>query len=233
MRLSAEQDRVSDPLPPAYQRLLMDNRDLEMDVTQAAYAEQDSKNLPVFEANMTKIVYADEELAKFREIAGQSLWDASTAANSDRLYAQGVLDAIWELAEEATMRQSQRERRAGTFIDRLLLHVFPLGMQRIRHFGILANSRCAETLWQASEATRAESPRRSMGFGPSRSIRLIAGGVAPAAHSMCKFDRPRGSGGNVSRIRYEKGQRKWKSLSDWTCPWQTRWVARSAPTAGW
>jgi TRAP-type C4-dicarboxylate transport system substrate-binding protein len=55
-------------LPPQYQEILMENRDLVMDLEQAAYAEQDAKNLPEFEANMTKIVYSDEDLAQFKEI---------------------------------------------------------------------------------------------------------------------------------------------------------------------
>lgn len=91
-------------LPPQYQQLLMDNRDLVMDVTQAAYAEQDAKNLPEFEANMQKIVYSDEELARFREIAGQPVWDEWVAANADKFDSQGVFDAIWELADEAKMQ---------------------------------------------------------------------------------------------------------------------------------
>ncbi len=90
-----------DALPPQYQQLLQDNRDLVMDVTQAAYAEQDAKNLPEFEANMTKIVYTDEELARFREIAGKPVWDKWIAANSDKFDAQGVFDAVWALADEA------------------------------------------------------------------------------------------------------------------------------------
>lgn len=88
-------------LPPQYQQLLMDNRDLVMDVTQAAYAEQDEKNLPEFEASMEKIVYSEEELTRFREIAGEPVWEEWIAANSDTFDAQAVFDAIWDLADEA------------------------------------------------------------------------------------------------------------------------------------
>lgn len=93
-----------DALPPQYQALLMDNRDMVMDVTQAAYAEQDAKNLPMFEANMEKIVYSDEELERFREIAGKPVWDEWIAANSDKFDAQGVFDTVWELADKAKMQ---------------------------------------------------------------------------------------------------------------------------------
>ena len=91
-------------LPPQYQEILMENRDLVMDLEQAAYAEQDEKNLPEFEANMEKIVYSDEELARFREIAGKPVWDEWIAANSDKFDAQGVFDAVWDLADEAKMQ---------------------------------------------------------------------------------------------------------------------------------
>jgi TRAP-type mannitol/chloroaromatic compound transport system substrate-binding protein len=87
-------------LPPQYQQFLMDNRDMVMDMEQAAYAEQDKKNLPEFEKTMTKITYTDEELARFREIAGKPVWDEWIAANSDKFDSQGVFDAIWEYAEE-------------------------------------------------------------------------------------------------------------------------------------
>lgn len=88
-------------LPPQYQALLMDNRDMVMDITQAAYAEQDAKNLPEFEKNMTKIVYSDEDLAKFREIAGEPVWEEWIAANVDKFDAQDVFDTVWKYAEEA------------------------------------------------------------------------------------------------------------------------------------
>lgn len=90
-----------DALPEQYQTLLMDLRGMGMDVEQAAYAEQDEKNLPVFRETMTEIVYSEEQLAKFREVAGQPVWDAWIAANQDTFDAQGVFDAIWAYAEEA------------------------------------------------------------------------------------------------------------------------------------
>ncbi len=88
-------------LPPQYQELLMDNRDMVMDMEQAAYAEQDAINLPAFEKSMTKIVYTDEELERFRDIAGKPVWDEWIAANKDKFDSQGLFDAVWEYAEEA------------------------------------------------------------------------------------------------------------------------------------
>ena len=79
----------------------MDNREMVMDMEQAAYAAQDEKNLPEFEKTMTKIEYSAEELARFKEIAGKPVWDEWIAANKDKFDSQGVFDAIWQYAEEA------------------------------------------------------------------------------------------------------------------------------------
>lgn len=90
-----------DALPPQYQTLLMDLRQMGMDTEQAAYAEQDEINLPNFRETMQEIVYTDEQIAEFREIAGQPVWDAWIAANSADFDAQGLFDAVWAYAEEA------------------------------------------------------------------------------------------------------------------------------------
>lgn len=92
-------------LPEQYQTLLMDLRDMGMDVEQTAYATQDEKNLPVFRETMTEITYSDEQLAEFRKIAGQPVWDAWIAANADKFDAQGVFDAVFQYAEEAKASQ--------------------------------------------------------------------------------------------------------------------------------
>ena len=88
-------------LPDQYKQLLMDNRDMVMDITQASYAEQDEKNLPMFAKTMTKIEYLDTELERFREIAGKPVWDEWIESNKDKFDSQGVFDAIWQYAEEA------------------------------------------------------------------------------------------------------------------------------------
>jgi len=90
-----------DALPEQYQTMLMDLRKMGMDVEQAAYAEQDTINLPVFRETMQEIVYTDEQIAEFREVAGQPVWDAWIAANSGDFDAQGLFDAVWAYAEEA------------------------------------------------------------------------------------------------------------------------------------
>ncbi len=88
-------------LPPQYQDLLMSLKD---EVTQAMidkYEEADAKNLPAFEANMEKIMYTDEELARFKEVAGQPVYEKFVADYADQTDAQAVLDELFRLVEEA------------------------------------------------------------------------------------------------------------------------------------
>lgn len=92
-------------LPPQYQKFLMDNRDLVMDTELASYAAQDEKNLPMFEETMEKIVYSEEQLARFREVAGQPVWDEWIEANKDKFDSQGVFDAVFKYAKEAEAAQ--------------------------------------------------------------------------------------------------------------------------------
>lgn len=89
-----------DALPPQYQELLMSLND---EVSQALidkYLEADAKNLPMFEAELTKIEYDDATIAAFKEKAGQPVWDQWVADNQDQFDAQGVLDRMFELLEE-------------------------------------------------------------------------------------------------------------------------------------
>ncbi|MEM5585576.1 MULTISPECIES: TRAP transporter substrate-binding protein DctP [unclassified Roseibium] len=88
-------------LPENYQALIMDNRDLVLDAQQAAYDAQDEVNLQLFEKTLHKIAYSEEELTRFREIAGRPVWTKWVADNQDSFDAQAVLDAFLGYAEEA------------------------------------------------------------------------------------------------------------------------------------
>lgn len=88
-------------LPDQYKALLEKYRDMAMDIEQAEYAKQDTKNLPMFEETLTKVTYTDEQIAEFRELAGKPVWDEWIAANSDKFDSQGVFDAVWAYAKEA------------------------------------------------------------------------------------------------------------------------------------
>ena len=67
-----------------------------------AYAAADEKWLPIFRERMEEIVYGDEEIARFREIGGQTVWDEWVKDKEDRgLPGRAALDFILEKAEEA------------------------------------------------------------------------------------------------------------------------------------
>lgn len=92
-------------LPPQYQQLL---EDLKPEATQAmidAYKATDAQNIPMFEEMMTRIDYTDEQLAEFREVAGEPVWKQWVEDNKDKFDAQGVLDRTWELIEEARAKK--------------------------------------------------------------------------------------------------------------------------------
>ena len=90
-----------DGLPGQYKKLLADNKELALDTQLAAYSAADEKNLPMFRENLTEIVYTDDQLAKFKEVAGQPVWDEWVAANKEKFGAQDVLDSVFKFAEEA------------------------------------------------------------------------------------------------------------------------------------
>ena len=90
-----------DGLPDQYKELLAKYRDLVLDTELAEYAKADQKNLPAFEASMTKITYSDDQIAQFKEVAGKPVWDAWIEANKADFDAQGVFDAVFQYAAEA------------------------------------------------------------------------------------------------------------------------------------
>ena len=50
---------------------------------------------------MTPVTFSDEELAGFREVGGQPVWDEWVEKNKDSFDAQGLLDAVMEAAKQA------------------------------------------------------------------------------------------------------------------------------------
>lgn len=88
-------------LPPQYQQLLMDAKPVGYAALKNAYAEIDKKNLPILEEKLQKIVYSDADLAKFREKAGQPVWDEWVAENKDKFDSEGLLKMVLDTAKAA------------------------------------------------------------------------------------------------------------------------------------
>jgi len=88
-------------LPTQYQDLVMGLKDEVTAEMIAKYKAADDKNIPAFRAKMTEILYTDEQLAEFRKVAGEPVWNKWVEENKDKFDAQNVLDTLWALIEEA------------------------------------------------------------------------------------------------------------------------------------
>ena len=98
--------KAFEALPQQYKDLLMSLKGEATDATIAAYEAADAKNVPAFEAKMEKIVYSDEELAKFKATAGQPIWDKWIADNKDKFDSQALFDKMMALLAEAQAKYS-------------------------------------------------------------------------------------------------------------------------------
>ena len=62
-------------LPPQYQKLMTDFRPKVKEALVSAYQQADDKNLPLFKKRLTFITYTPAELAEFRKLGAQPVWD--------------------------------------------------------------------------------------------------------------------------------------------------------------
>ncbi len=62
-------------LPPQYKALLEEARPLAHAAVKKAYAEADEKNIPLFKKKLQFIKFTPDELAAFRKVGGQPVWE--------------------------------------------------------------------------------------------------------------------------------------------------------------
>ncbi len=62
-------------LPPQYQKLVMELRPRVRDALISAYRQADEKNIPLFKRKLTFITYTPADLAEFRRVGAQPVWD--------------------------------------------------------------------------------------------------------------------------------------------------------------
>ncbi|MCG8691585.1 MAG: C4-dicarboxylate TRAP transporter substrate-binding protein [Minwuiales bacterium] len=90
-----------DKLPKEYQDILTESRLPAYEVLKEAYKAADAKNLPMFkEKGLQEVRYSDDELATFRSVGAQPVWDdwvKEQTANG--LPAQELLDLILNTAK--------------------------------------------------------------------------------------------------------------------------------------
>lgn len=85
-------------LPEQYRKLILDLKPEVYEAQLTAYREIDKKNVPVFKEKLEEISYSPEQIAEFKKLAGQPVWEEWVAENSDKFDAQGVLDLLLETA---------------------------------------------------------------------------------------------------------------------------------------
>jgi TRAP-type mannitol/chloroaromatic compound transport system substrate-binding protein len=93
-------------LPPQYQKLLMEAQPEATKAMIAAYREADKVNLPLFKQKLAEIKYSDEDIRKFRELAGKPVWEKWVADNQAKFDAQGLLDALLKELEKANAKHA-------------------------------------------------------------------------------------------------------------------------------
>jgi len=86
-------------LPPQYQKLMMEAKEIGYAALKEAYSSKDKENLPKWRKHLTEVVYTDAELANFQKIGGQPVYDKWVADNKDKFDAQGLLDTMLAAAK--------------------------------------------------------------------------------------------------------------------------------------
>lgn len=82
-------------LAPQYKALLKDIRDSLIQGQIQAYVDVDKENLPMLKRTLLEVRYSDEELARFRALAGQPVIDDWIAENQHRFDARGLVETIY------------------------------------------------------------------------------------------------------------------------------------------
>lgn len=90
-----------DALPPQYQKLMMEAKEEAYKALKAAYKKKDDVNIPKWRKSKTEVKYTDAELAKFREVAGQPVYDKWIAANKDKFDSKALFDFVMKTAKSA------------------------------------------------------------------------------------------------------------------------------------
>lgn len=88
-------------LPEQYQQLLEDVKDEAYEAQIQAYKDIDKVNLPNFREELTEITYDDAQIERFKEVAGQPVWDEWVEENQDDFDAEALLDFVLEEIEKA------------------------------------------------------------------------------------------------------------------------------------
>lgn len=92
-------------LPPQYKKLLEDLKPEYYRVQTQAYQDIDKVNLPMFREKLTEVVFTPEQLAEFKEIAAQPVWNEWVEANKANFDGQELIDLILKIEAETPKQQ--------------------------------------------------------------------------------------------------------------------------------
>ncbi len=93
-----------DRLPDQYKKLLDDVKAGAVEAQKAAYKAKDEINIKKWAANpkLTAVEIPEAEMAEFRRIGGQPLWNEWVKENEGKIPAQELLDLVLKTAAEAS-----------------------------------------------------------------------------------------------------------------------------------
>jgi len=86
-------------LPPQYQKLMNEAKEMGYAALKAAYGAKDKINYPRWRANLKEIKYTDAELASFRKVGGQPVYDDWVSKNAGKFDSKAMLDAVFAAAK--------------------------------------------------------------------------------------------------------------------------------------
>ena len=93
-----------DKLPKQYQKLLTDLKRGAATAMAKAYAVKDIQNLKVWPKKMKAIQIDEGQMANFRKIGGQPLWNAWVKENARFFDSQSLLDLVLKTAADSAKR---------------------------------------------------------------------------------------------------------------------------------
>jgi len=86
-------------LPAAYKKVMMEGKEMGYAALKAAYSAKDKVNLPRWRKALKEIKYSDAELAEFRKVGGQPVYDDWVAKNKDKFDSKAMLAAVFAAAK--------------------------------------------------------------------------------------------------------------------------------------
>ncbi|MDD9877475.1 MAG: TRAP transporter substrate-binding protein DctP [Magnetovibrio sp.] len=89
-------------LPDQYKKLMNQAKEKGYAALKAAYSAKDKVNLPKWRKHLKEVSYTDAELAQFRKVGGQPVYDDWVNKNKDKFDSKALLDAVFAAAKSGS-----------------------------------------------------------------------------------------------------------------------------------